>query len=219
MSASNYSLFDGTDEIIDFVPADDRLTVVSGDIAAVRGLSFYPNFVTSGEERVLLWQADRDGEWSTHWSRRTKSYGVRYFRGGVSEEHSQPAIALPSWADFVCNRLVEKQVLSRLPNQMGINEYMPGQGIAQHVDYFGGSVVSLSLGSGCVMDFTVEGDQSKKVSLWLPRCSVVVLQGEARNVWQHGIKGRLKDVVDGRVVTRDRRISLTFRDVQQVSGI
>jgi alkylated DNA repair dioxygenase AlkB len=210
ITLAELSLFDDTADVLAYTPPENEMTIVAGDPSTVMDLQFVPQFITSGEERVLLWEADRDGEWSTHWSRRTKSYGRSYI--APESEPSSERPKLPDWTDFVGRRLVETDVLTRYPNQMGINEYMPGQGIAPHVDYFGGAVVSLTLGCGCVMDFT-RPDSSDTVSLWLPRRSIVVLQGSARTVWRHGIKGRLKDVVNGRVIRRDRRVSLTFRDV------
>jgi len=212
MALSTLSLFDESISDFEFSPPDDRLTVVSGDPSVVEGLQYRPQFITAGEERVLLWQADREGEWSTHWSRRTKSFGKSYVRAQSDTKDSEPR-ALPVWSDFARCRLVEQGLLTRLPNQMGINEYMPGQGIAQHLDYFGGTVVSLTLGSGCVMDFMRVDKPDSSVSIWLPRCSIVVLTGEARNIWTHGIRGRLKDIVAGHVIRRSRRVSLTFRDV------
>lgn len=65
-------------------------------------------------------------------------------------------------------------------NQLIINEYEPGQGINGHVDninLFTDVVVSLSLGSPAIMNF--EKDETK-VEIVLKRCSLIVLQGEAR---------------------------------------
>jgi alkylated DNA repair dioxygenase AlkB len=213
MAVAALSLFDDSVDLLEYNPPEDELILIRGDFDCVEGLSFCPEFITSGEERVLLWQADREGHWSTHWSRRTKSFGSKYVRGTGAEEEWREAEPLPIWSDFIRCRLADRKITPRLVNQIGVNEYCPGQGIAQHVDYFGGTVVSLTLGSGCIMDFTHPVDHDKTVSIWLPRRSIVVLTGEARTTWRHGIKGRLKDIVNGRVVKRDRRVSLTFRDV------
>jgi alkylated DNA repair dioxygenase AlkB len=207
-NSESLSLF-AESEVATFAPPDDRLTMVTGDFHAVRGLSYFPEFITCGEERVLIWEADREGDWSTHWSRRTKSFGASYLQGADGKQ--RPPI--PEWATFIGKRLVDRGITAHLPNQMGVNEYVPGQGISAHVDYFGGTVVSLSLGSACIMEFDLPDSEQPTVSIWLPRRSIVVLQGEARNIWRHGIRGRKKDVVDGHTIMRDRRISLTLRDV------
>jgi len=187
------------------------VTVVSGQLSEAPGLAYEAEFITPAEERVLLWHADA-GEWSDYWSRRTQFYGIKYNRGTGRIDSTQEGKALPSWCESVSRRLVDHGFLNRMPNQIGVNEYLPGQGIASHVDYLNGAVISLSLGSGCVMDIT-EPRSRRKVSLWLAPRSIVVLSGTVRNVWEHGIARRLKDIVDGRPINRGRRVSITFRDV------
>ena len=106
--------------------------------------------------------------------------------------------------------------MPQVPNQLIVNEYQPGQGISPHVDredQFGETVISLSLGSQITMDF-IKKDTREKVSLLLDPRSLVVLSGEARHEWMHGIPGRLSDEVEGERITRTRRVSLTFRTVE-----
>ena len=43
--------------------------------------------------------------------------------------------------------------------------------------------------------------------------SLLVLQGEARFGWKHGIPARKVDLIDGQKIARGRRVSLTFRTV------
>lgn len=43
--------------------------------------------------------------------------------------------------------------------------------------------------------------------------SLIIMQHEARYLWQHGIAKRKTDKIDGRVKKRQRRLSLTFRRV------
>jgi alkylated DNA repair dioxygenase AlkB len=43
--------------------------------------------------------------------------------------------------------------------------------------------------------------------------SLLVLSGEARFAWTHGIAARRFDVIDGVRTARARRVSLTFRTV------
>ena len=49
------------------------------------------------------------------------------------------------------------------------------------------------------------------LTTWLAPRSMVVLKGEARTVWRHGIARRKNDVVNGTVIPRGRRVSITFR--------
>jgi alkylated DNA repair dioxygenase AlkB len=97
-------------------------------------------------------------------------------------------------------------------NQMLVNEYLPGQGIALHRDYepFDRTVVSLSLLAPCVMDFRCVADGRRERRL-LPRRSLLILQDEARYGWEHGIARRKTDRYVGTVIPRARRLSITFR--------
>ncbi|KAJ7073260.1 hypothetical protein B0H15DRAFT_869301 [Mycena belliarum] len=97
-----------------------------------------------------------------------------------------------------------------------LNLYRPGEGIAPHVDLparFGDGIVGVSLGSGCAMRFTeAETDGAEAVRLFLPAQSVLVLSGEARYGWTHGIEQRTADFVKGEgMIERGTRMSITFR--------
>ena len=123
---------------------------------------------------------------------------------------------IPEWLSWLCNRLSDESIFKETPNQVIINEYMPGQGIAPHVDYlsnYGNTVASLSLGSPVVMDFISE--EKKKISHLLEPRSLFVLSGSARFNWKHGIAPRKMDHFLGTVITRGRRLSCTFRNTSQ----
>ena len=94
-----------------------------------------------------------------------------------------------------------------------VNEYHPGQGIGMHADHrdFGPIVASLSLADDWPMRFRpcatrpyVAGAMPGDEVVVLPRRSVLVLQGDARHRWMHGIDRRA-----GR--GRSTRLSATFR--------
>ena len=101
-----------------------------------------------------------------------------------------------------------------------LNRYEPGEGITPHVDLlgrFGDGIIGVSLGTGCVMDFKeVEGDS--QWSIWLPPLSIIVLEGDARYQWTHGIERIRKDWVfkdgssiEGEWIERGVRTSITLR--------
>jgi alkylated DNA repair dioxygenase AlkB len=208
----------------------DDLAIAARAKDVVPGLDYIANFITRDEELDLVRHID-GMDWSNHWQRRTQYYGRKYLPGDDLDEHRTRArdrrLAsgivdhLPWWSMKYRDRLVEQGIFAHHPNQMGINEYLPGQGIAPHVDYHGGEVVSITLITGCVMDFErVESmeidtrailDDPTAASMWLPPRSMAVLKGEARSRWTHGIARRKKDIVNGRVIPRGRRISVTFR--------
>jgi alkylated DNA repair protein alkB family protein 8 len=104
-------------------------------------------------------------------------------------------------------------------NQLTVNNYKPGQGIGSHVDTpsaFGHGLISISLGSGIVMEFTF-GEKRKLV--YLPRRSLVLMTGPARYDWEHYIVTRKSDTVQGQVLKRSLRVSLTFRTALNLAGI
>lgn len=59
------------------------------------------------------------------------------------------------------------------------------------------------------MDF--KNTKGEWKSVLLPRRSLLVMTGEARFAWTHSIQNRKTDLVDGIQVSRNRRISLSFR--------
>ncbi len=105
--------------------------------------------------------------------------------------------------------------LSLQLDQLTINEYQPGMGIGPHVDLhhlFGEHILIVSLNSTCVMEFQhiITGTWRKMVLM--PR-SLVILTEEARYGWKHSIRSRKSDVLDGCVVERQLRVSITFRSI------
>jgi alkylated DNA repair dioxygenase AlkB len=106
------------------------------------------------------------------------------------------------------------RITAEEPNQLIVNEYVPGQGIAPHVDSpaFGNEILSISLGSPCVMSFSgCVGAETCEILL--EPGDLLRLRDEARYEWRHQIKPRKSDRWQGRTIKRARRLSLTFRKV------
>ncbi|MFN9789717.1 MAG: alpha-ketoglutarate-dependent dioxygenase AlkB [Holosporales bacterium] len=153
--------------------------------------------------------------WLADLQRRVQHYGYRYDYTARQVTADLYLGALPDWLQPQATRLHHEGLFASSPDQVIVNDYQPGQGIASHVDCipcFGDTIASLSLGSGCLMDFT-HSNTAQKTGLFLPSRSLLMLQGDARYHWQHGIAKRKSDVVDGVKVHRGRRVSLTFRNV------
>jgi alkylated DNA repair dioxygenase AlkB len=122
---------------------------------------------------------------------------------------------LPSWVMSLAEKLKDYSFMQNTPDQLIINEYLAGQGITNHVDCepcFGDTIISLSLGSTCVMDFINKYTKEKIEVLLEPR-SLVILKDEARYDWTHGIQGKKSDFFKNQKHERNTRISLTFRSV------
>ena len=175
---------------------------------------YEPHFIEQQDAARLLSEIDA-APWRDDLKRRVQHYGYRYdykARRVTSDSYLGP---LPSWLDTMAGRLLDDGYFAQRPGQVIVNEYLPGQGIAPHVDCepcFGDVVASLSLGSGCIMVFA-RAETGETVSHYLEAGSLVVLRGASRFDWTHGIPVRKSDIVDGLATIRQRRVSLTFRTV------
>ncbi len=187
---------------------------MEGQMAAVSGLYYCHDYVTIDEEGGLIETIDRQ-PWITDLKRRVQHYGYRY---NYTQRRVEPDMflgPLPQWAEELARRLHRDGYVAQVPDQLIINEYEPGQGISSHIDCvpcFGDTILSISLGSPCVMTFT-QTQQDAQVAVLLEPRGLVVMQGEARHVWKHGIPPRKTDIYRGQRVERRRRLSLTFRNI------
>ena len=180
----------------------------------VPGLRYIPGFLSPAEQEDAVRRIDaNEGAWLTGLSRRVQQYGWRYDYAARAVTPDMRIGPLPDWLQALAQRLYETGGFDRPPEQVIINEYEPGQGIAMHADHpgFGPAVAMVSLGDDWEMDFSRAGDDPRTESLPLERGSALVLTGDARSKWRHGIAKRRKER-DGR--NRKRRLSLTFRTVR-----
>ncbi len=182
----------------------------------IEGLTLLPEFITKTEENRLLNNIDEQF-WSTQLKRRVQHYGYRYdYKARTISENSYLG-ALPSWIDFAIFRISEQKIFNKSVDQAIINEYRPGQGIAPHIDCvpcFADTIASLSLGSTCQMAFTQVETEDKAI-LTLPPRSLLILRDDARYKWRHAIPARKSDLINGARTLRDRRVSVTFRQVNR----
>jgi alkylated DNA repair dioxygenase AlkB len=181
------------------------VTVEGDDIPNIPGLVYRSDYISEVEETRLLTAIDRE-TWDTSWERRRQLYGASY---GTTVDPKRP---IPDWARDLVRRFQQECIYDRPFDQLLVNEYLPGQGIALHRDYdsFDRTVVSLSLLSACIMDFR-RPPATQLVPLLLQRRSLIVLSDEARYHWQHGIARRRSDIWHGMKIPRARRLSVTFR--------
>ncbi|KAG9283872.1 hypothetical protein AMEX_G2701 [Astyanax mexicanus] len=202
------------------------------------GLSVVEEFVSPEEEAELLEAVD----WTSHPEeltvqkelkhRRVKHYGYefRYDNNNVDKDKPLPG-GLPPQCGAVLQRCLSEGHVDFLPDQLTVNQYQRGQGIPPHVDThspFEDTILSLSLGAKTVMDFRHPDGQA--VAVVLPGRSLLVMKGESRYLWTHGITPRKFDVVPASedegsgVVTSDlsnltlsrrgTRTSFTFRKIR-----
>ncbi len=178
----------------------------------VPGLLLYPDFISEAMESELIQEIDHQ-TWVVDYDRRLQYYGYR-------NELEKPynlipfPVPMPPLIHKLSANLVEQKIVAIQPDQVIINEYSPGEGLRPHKDrnYFENQICGVNLGSGCIMRF-IKIAGGDVVDVEVPRRSVYVMQDDARYKWNHSIPSRKKDVVDGQVKHRERRLSITYRKV------
>jgi len=176
------------------------------------GLQLIQDAITPEYHDSLITIIDQQ-PWLTDLRRRVQHYGYRYDYKSRSVDASQFLGPLPDWSMPFLEQLQQAGFIEQFPDQLIVNEYEPGQGISPHIDCrpcFGDVIFSLTLGSTCIMEFT---HAEEKTPLFLEPRSVLIMQGEARQIWKHAIPGRKTDIYAGKSFERKRRISLTFRTI------
>lgn len=148
-------------------------------------------------------------------SRRTQHYGFIYDYRSAEVNMDDVAPAPPTELVKLSQRLTTEGYFHRPPDQIIINEYLSGQGIAEHIDResFGPVVATLSLLESWPMVF--RGPSGENSEVLLGKCSLALMIGDSRSTWTHEIRKRQNDIVGGLKIPRTRRLSVTFRTVNQ----
>ena len=187
---------------------------INPHIEKIYGLVYINDYINLDEQSQLLAIIDQQ-EWSSKTNRRVQHYGYQYdYKNGAFASAAYLGI-LPSWAQSLVNKFYSDGITANIFDQLIVNEYQPGQGIVNHTDCipcFGNTIITLSLGSDCVMEFT-HSRTAEKAQILLQPGSLLIFKQDARYVWQHGIIGQKQDNYQGKEFTRGRRVSLTFREV------
>ncbi|WP_313419310.1 alpha-ketoglutarate-dependent dioxygenase AlkB [Sphingobacterium multivorum] len=184
------------------------------DAIVIPGLTYIGDFITKEEELFLLHMID-ENEWLPDLKRRVQHYGWKYDYKKRGIDYSMFLGDLPNWIYPLAERLHTQGHTNDLSDQVIINEYKPGQGIANHVDCepcFGDSITSISLGSTCIMNL-INLETKEKLEVVLEPRSALIIKDESRYKWSHGIPSRLADTINNKYVKRKLRISMTFRKV------
>lgn len=206
------------------------------DIGHIPGLHIINDFVTCEEEQKVLDFLDTQ-HWRTDLARRCIHFGGSYClmppRTATQAERKAiesniiEAPPIPGELGFIITRMLEQKLyaVKSKPEYCIVNEYRDNNGISAHVENFrfGSPVCGLTLSQGDFMRFheLVKADDGsvrsgkagmavrtgRKIDVWMPRRSLLLMQGEARVKWQHEIVRSKR----GRTGPEWRRVSLTFR--------
>ena len=127
------------------------------EVAAVPGLKFIEGFLSLDEQAICVERVDAAAnEWRNDLSRRVQHYGWRYDYKARAITPDMHIGVLPDWLAALALRLYDETGLfDKVPEQVIVNEYLPGQGIAMHTDHrgFGPTVCTISLLDDWEMDF------------------------------------------------------------------
>ncbi len=196
------------------IPISKSLNDISALSKSIKGLIYIPEYITK-EEQILLWKFVNSENWLDDLKRRVQHYGYKYNYKARFIDYTMKIGNLPEWVMPLATRLKNDGYMDVIPDQLIVNEYKQGQGIASHVDCepcFGDTIISMSMGSTCIMDF-INKDTKEKIEVLLEPRSLVILKEDARYKWTHGIAGKKTDIFKGDKIERKTRISLTFRNV------
>lgn len=183
----------------------------------INGLKIHFGFISQEEEKELINNIDKMA-WLNDLKRRVQHYGYKYDYKARRIDQTYYIGEIPNWMMFLIERLQHQKIIDFAPDQAIVNEYLNDQGIAPHIDCepcFGDTIISISLGGQCVMNFQKEQTSNKqqKIPLLILPNTLIVMTGESRFSWYHGIVGRKSDIFNGQTYKRQRRVSITFRKV------
>ncbi|OQV15112.1 Alkylated DNA repair protein alkB-like protein 8 [Hypsibius exemplaris] len=190
------------------------------------GLKYLSEFITEEKEAELIrfveeLMASEETKSSGDFlkNRTTLHFGYQFRYGKNDLDLDTPVRPIPGeLCGDILQKLVECGCVTRIPDQLTVNIYEPGQGIPPHVDthsVFEDGICSLSLGGAVVMDFS-SGAEDPVLQVLLEPRSLLAMLGESRYAWTHGIVPRATDSLansstTGQTWRRLRRISFTFR--------
>lgn len=189
-----------------------QLALFDDQAASPAGLRYAPEFISAAEERELIagiaalpLQPFQFGAFEGH--RRVKSFGFRY---DYTLQKLQPSEPISEWLERTA-REVER--FGELPDgsvrQVLCTEYDVGVGIGWHRDkpQFD-KVFGISLGGACRFRFrrrrgNKESGKWERFVLQAEPRSIYLMDGEARQGWEHGIPP-----------VEQPRYSITFRTMR-----
>ena len=181
------------------------------------GLLYFPNFIPNDLYDKVVDFLNQSNDWQCvgipEQSRKVLQYGFEYkYRSAQTDIKINP---IPAVIDELRTLIKSiNNVPEEMPfNQCIINRYLPGQGIAPHVDspQFEDYICCFTLGSGGTMVF--QHPQHGKFELFVEPRSVYLMSGAARYEWKHSMSGKKSDKVNNVKLLRETRISVTFRSV------
>jgi alkylated DNA repair protein alkB homolog 8 len=177
---------------------------------SIPGLNYFGTHLSNSQQSEILLRLE-DIDWTETLNRRKVIHFGYRFDYLTSTVDKSTLLPIPSWLSL---RLKD---CGPEFDQITINRYQPGEGIPIHCDThssFMDTMYIISLGSDIVMEFK---NAASSVDILLKAGSRLKISGDARFGFDHGIKPRKVDVVDGMIQDRGVRYSITIRQTRNVA--
>lgn len=91
----------------------------------VAGLKYIQNYIPVEHENKLINLIDAQN-WNLDLKRRNQHYGYKYDYTARSIDSSCYLGEMPDWIDELCRKLHSESIFIQKPDQVIINEYLPG---------------------------------------------------------------------------------------------
>jgi Alkylated DNA repair protein len=186
----------------------------------IKGLYYFPNILFEKEDLDLIKSLD-EKKWTSVGgknSRVVQQYGYNYDYKIKSANTKNKAESMPIEIENLGKKLEE--ICKKIGiiddkykfDQCIVNNYQPGQGISKHIDskQFGRVIGCYSIGGTVQMKF-IKGKEI--VDVTIEKGSLYIMSGDARYKWMHELPSRLFDEINLKKKERERRISITFRNM------
>ena len=194
-------------------------TIDVDDIDNIKGLFYIKNTYIHSDTIKQLDSLKWTPLTNSLTSRKVQHYGYKY--NYTTYKINDKCEPLPDFLE------VYKEFLTDICQQLGliddkyefnqciVNNYQPSQGISPHIDVksYGPVIGCFTIGSGANMTF-IDND-GKEIELYVEPDSLYIMSDESRYKWKHCMKSKKYDLVKGVKILRDRRISITFRNVPE----
>jgi len=191
------------------------------EIKEVPGLFYIKNAISTTSSGELIqkldsckWQPITPGNLN---SRLVQHYGYKY--DYKKSKINVPTEPFPDYLEELSEQALDIcRSMNILPmkdytfNQCIVNNYLPGQGISKHIDVcsYGEIICCYTVGGGAKMLFR---NDEKCHDIYVEPGSLYIMSKEARYKWTHEMSSKKTDTIDGKRVARQRRISITFRNM------
>jgi alkylated DNA repair protein alkB family protein 8 len=199
-----------------FPPRQLSNTLING----LDGLTYIDDFISIDDEAQIISCINQaietqkiESKYEALQKRTVLHFGYRFNYEKFAIDRT-PIEKIPDWCVSIFKKYMNICKAGIYPDQLTINHYQPGDGIPPHCDThssFLSPLVIVSLGSSIIMDFA-NANTTRQVLL--KRGSLCLLDGDFRYGYEHSIKPRKIDLVDGLAVERGERFSLTFRTLR-----